>query len=286
MNEILTSVARLKKDERAAAERLTQGEARYFVDEYYARQEDRIRAAGRVRAMTESGEPCECVGWLEKQSDVLETQIKGMLDRYSMSQPIGQWMRSIRGIGPVIAAGFMANLDINRIHKETGQLECTSAGHFWSICGLAPGNDRRIKGQKLNYNPALKRLCYLTGESFKRLGKDDEDGYYRHVYDRRKAYESAKNEALDYADQATAAITEKKFGADTIALTWYKQGKLPPARIDRRAARYAVKIFLSNLHEVWWKMEHPELPYPKPYALAHKGHIDYIPPPNLHLLAA
>lgn len=296
MNEIVVSVERMKKDERAAAELLTPMQARYFVDEYYARQEDRIRSEGRVRSMTESGEPCQCVEWLGLNSRILEDQIKGMLDRYSKAHPVGLWLRSIKGIGPVLAAGFLANLDINRIDKETGALECTTAGHFWHICGLDPSldsegfrRDRRIRGRKLSYNPSMKRLAWLAGESFKRLGKeteDDEPGskLYRVLYDRRKEIELANNEAGRYAEQAAQALTEKKFGEDTLAIAAYRAGKLPLARIDRRACRWATKIFLSHLHEVWWKLEHADLPYPKPYAIGIMGHVDYIPPPNLHLV--
>lgn len=301
MNE-LVAVERMKRDLRAAATMLSRPQARYFVDEYYQMQENRIRAENRVRAMTESEEPHEIMKWFEAQQGVLEQQVKSALDKYTQGQPIGQWMRSVRGIGPVIAAGFMSRLDINRKIEGTEDLECTTAGHFWSICGLNPSldaeglrQDRRIKGKKLNYDPALKRLAYLAGESFKRLGKDDEDGFYRHWYDKRKAYETGKNEAGDYADQAKQALTEKKFGEDTAAIAMYKQGKLPLARIDRRAARWACKLFLSHMHQVWWAIEHghdTNRPYPKPYAHAHLpyivemmgGHVDIISPPNLHVI--
>lgn len=296
MNEVIVSVERMKKDIRAAADTLGAMEARFLVDAYYQFQEDRIRADGRIRSMDDTGEPNAVLSWLSVQSGVIEDQIKGALDRYSKSHPVGMWMRSIKGIGPVIAAGFLANLDINRIDKETGALECTTAGHFWHICGLDPSldsegfrRDRRIRGRKLSYNPSMKRLAWLAGESFKRLGKEkegDEPGtnFYRTLYDRRKEYELANNENGRYAALAKQALEEKKFGEDTVAIAVYREGKLPLARIDRRACRWAVKIFLSHLHEVWWKLEHADLPYPKPYAITFLGHVDYIPPPNRHLV--
>lgn len=272
--EIVVSVERMKRDIRAAATTLSAQEARYLVDAYYQMQEDRIRSDGRVRAMTETGEPNSVVSWLSTQSSVLEQQIKGALDRYSLSHPVGQWMRRQKGIGPVIAAGFLANIDITRSN---------TVGKLWAYCGVAPGKDRRVRGQKMTYNPSLKRLVWITGECFKKLSKDDADAYYRKVYDARKAYEIAKNEAGAYADQAAKALSEKKFGTETVARQWYEQGKLPPGRIDMRACRYSAKIFLSHLHEVWWKHEFgsdPVKPYPLPYAIAHLGHVDLIPPPD------
>lgn len=274
MSEILVSVERQKRDVRAAAATLSSREARYLVDQYYIHQEMRIRAAGQVRAMSDTGEPHTVLDWLSAQGDTLETQIKGALDKYSMAHPVGRWMRRQKGIGPVIAAGYLANIDITRAN---------TAGKIHAYCGLAPGRDKRKRGEKMTFNPALKRLAWITGECFKKLSKDDADAYYRRVYDARKAYELANNEAGKYADQAAKSLTEKKFGADTVARAMYEQGKLPLARIDMRAARYATKLFLSHLHEVWWKHEYgsdPAKPCPLPYAIAHLGHVDLIPPPD------
>lgn len=52
---------------------------------------------------------------------------------------------------------------------------------------------------------------------------------------------------------------------------------LPPAHIHARAKRFAVKIFLSNLHEVWFKQEYG-VPAPAPYPHAHMGHVHKIEP--------
>lgn len=267
--EVQASVTRMSRDIRAAAQTLTDQEARYLVDAYYQMQEDRIRGANRVDAMADAGEPNLVIGWLAGQSSTLETQIKGALDRYTNAQPIGKWMRSIKGIGPVISAGYIANIDIAKAN---------TAGKLWKYCGVAPGADRRVRGQKMAYNPSLKRLAYLTGESFKRLSSDDPEAYYRHWYDRRKLYEIASNEAGKYAEQAAAILSSKKIGKTTDAYKAYSAGKLPPAHIDRRACRWTTKLFLSHLQETWWTMKTGEPP-PRPFALSVMGHADYIAPP-------
>lgn len=227
----------------------------------------------RVRSMTESEEPHAVLSWLGDQSSTIEKQIRGALERYAKAHPVGVWMMSIRGIGPVISAGLLANIDITR--SET-------VGDLWAYSGVAPGRDRRKRGEKSNWNPAMKRLAFLIGESFKRTSPEHEDAYYRHVYDTRKAYEQQKNAAGDYADQAQAALEGKKYGADTTALAYYSQGQLPPGHIDRRACRYAAKLFLAHVHEKMWRNhygEDPPLPYPVPYAIAHLGHAHKIDPP-------
>ena len=273
MSEALITVDRMKRDIRQAAATLSRSEARYLVDCYYQMQDDRIKAANRLRAMQESGEPHSVIDWLQSQASTLEAQIKGALDVYSRSHPVGEWMRSVKGIGPVLAAGFLANIDITR-RNENNEIICTSAGKLWAYCGLAPGRDKRIKGQKLTFNPSLKRLAFLAGECFKRQAEEDEDAFYRRIYSRRKAYETANSEAGKYRDQAELAL-QKKYGAETVARKFYEQGKLPPGHIDRRSARYAAKLFLAHLFEVMWRHEFGTEP-PLPYPIQYLGHVDRI----------
>jgi len=266
----LNPVERLKRDVRKAAITLKTRQVRFLVDEYYAFQEDRMRAEGRIRAMEESGEPHEIITWVEKQASIFEQQLKGVLDKYSSGHHVGQWMKSQYGVGPVIAAGFLSNIDIEI---------AITAGKIWAYCGLVKGRDQRIRGQKLQYNPSMKRLCWILGESFKKQSKK-EGAYYGHGYQARKKYEIKKNEAGDYADQAKWALDNKDFSRDTVAKQWYLQGKLPPAHIDRRACRWAVKLFLAHLHEVWYEYHHGIKP-PAPYAIAILGHAreHYFAPP-------
>ena len=267
--ELLEPVRRMSRDIRAASVTLSDQEARYLVDAYYQMQDDRIRADHRSRQMQEMGEPNLILQWLGEQSSTLEQQIKGALDKYTYSRPIGEWLRGIKGIGPVISAGLIANIDIK---------QCNTAGKLWAYCGMAPGRDKRVRGQKLGFNPAMKRIAFLAGESFKRLSSDDPAAYYRHWYDKRKTYETAKNERLEYADQAAAALAAKKYDPKTEAYKAYAAGKLPLARIDRRAARWSCKLFLSHMQAVWWEMETGEKP-PAPFPIAIMGHVDYVPPP-------
>ncbi len=55
---------------------------------------------------------------------------------------------------------------------------------------------------------------------------------------------------------------------------------LPPAeRIQLRAQRYAVKLFLAHLHHVWHEIAFGTPP-PKPFVIEHMGRAHYIAPPN------
>lgn len=257
---IQEAIRKLTKDERQAGAKLGKDEARFLVDAYYQMQANRIRNDGQVRSMAKDGEPHTTLKWLADMNRTLEEQIKVALDAYSGSDPVGEWMRSQKGIGPVIAAGFLAHLDITK--AET-------AGAFWSFAGLEP-TKKWEKGQKRPWNADLKVLTWKLGESFVKVS-GYEDAYYGKLYKERKALEAEKNERGEFAEQAAAVLAVKKIGKETDAYKAYSQGKLPPAHIHARARRYAVKIFLSDLHHVMYKAHHGKAP-PLPYAIGILGH--------------
>lgn len=321
--EFLESLGRLTRDIREAAKLLSPQEARFLVDAYYTAQDDRIRAAHQMRALAQDNEPRTIMNWLANQREVLEGQVKRALDAYSDGHEVGRWARSIHGIGPVIAAGLLAHIDIK---------QAPTAGHVWRIAGLDPTSlwlgtvkatelvDAALAkhGPKVNddvigavatglaigterffnrfektptranliaaaakrpWNAALKRLCFLIGESFVKVSGNDK-AYYGVIYKHRKLYENQRNDALAYADQARTALSTRRYGDDTTARKFYEQGKLPPARIHRRACRYATKWFLADLQCVWWWHE-TKTPPAMPYSISHMGHTDYSVPPNL-----
>lgn len=263
------AIRKLTKDEKAAAKITNRNEARFLVDAYYAMQHNRIRADGQVRAMSKDGDPHAVVQWLADMNRTLEDQIRIALDAYSGSHRAGQWMRAQKGIGPVIAAGFLAHLDITKAQ---------TAGAFWSFAGLDP---RAVwsKGEKRPWNADLKLLCWKLGESFVKVS-GAEDAFYGRIYKERKALEIANNDAGLYAEQARAKLEKFKIGKDTDAYAAYAQGKLPPAHLHARAKRYAVKLFLAHLHHVMWVEQYGTEP-PLPYAIAFLNHAHVIKPPGI-----
>lgn len=261
------AIQKLTRDLRNAARTLSEKEARFLVDAYYQMQKDRIRSEHQARTLAEGGEPHDLFMWLVDQRESLEGQVKNALAAYAKASRVGQWALSITGIGPVITAGLLANIDMSK---------APAAPHIWRYAGLDPTR-KWEKGQKIPWNASLKRLCFLIGESFVKVSGRESDIYGK-IYKQRKEYETAKNEAGDYAEQAVHALATKNYGRETEARKHYEAGRLPPAQIHRRAARYATKMFLSHLHEVW----HTDIygtPAPVPYAIAN-GHVHYIPPPN------
>ena len=110
----LEALSKLSKDVKAKIKTLGKDEIRFLVDYYYQMQHDRIVTEGRIRAINQSSkdEPHEAIAFIGKQVSTVEENIKKILDIYTKNDPVGVWCRSIIGCGPVIAAGLLANLDI------------------------------------------------------------------------------------------------------------------------------------------------------------------------------
>ena len=245
-------------------------EVRFFVDGYYRAQEDRMRVAAQARELLKAGGP-EASDWMKEileDDEVREKKVFKIISKYANSKLAGRWAQSITGVGPVMAAGLIAHIDI---------AEAPTVGHIWSFAGLDPTKVWEKK-TKRPWCAALKRLCWLIGESFVKVSANDKDIYGK-VYLERKLYEIHKNESHDYADQAKAALEKKKFGDDTKAKGFYTKGLLPPGHIHSRAKRYAVKLFLAHFHHVLFESTYG-YPPPKPYVIEHQGHVHFIGPPN------
>jgi hypothetical protein len=289
---------RLTKDLATATSTLSDREARFLVDLYYNLQDNRIRAAGQIRSMNQgTGEPHKTLDWFMSQSERLEEQAKKALHAYGKSHPVGRWMLGITGLGPVITAGLLAHISMEpwkcAMTFKEGEKHCNpssphgpacrthrieTAGHIWIFAGIDPAVGKWEKGKKRPWNAKLKSLTWKLGESFVKTCNLN-SSFYGPIYANRKKLEQERNEKGLFADQAKAVLDTKRIGKSTEAYKHYSAGKLPPAHIHARARRYAVKLFLSHLHEKLYYHAFKEAP-PKPFMIAIKGHAHYIPPPE------
>jgi len=150
-----------------------------------------------------------------------------------------EFLSQVKGCGESIAAVIISEFDIYK---------APTVSNLWSFAGLAPGKDRKVKGQKCCYNQFLRaKLCGVLGSSFLKCGSP-----YREYYDNMK-------QRLESADWGTLS----KNPADK---------KRPRAGHQHRAAtRYMVKLFLRDLYIAWRTMESLEVrpPYQEEY-LGHK----------------
>ena len=269
----LPPLERLTKDLRDAAATLSDREARFLVDAYYIMQEDRKRSGNQIKAMDKSGEPHALLTWFFRQNNMLENQLRFALDRYSETKPIGRWMKSLYAVGPVIAAGVMAHIDIN---------DAETTGQIWRYGGMDP-TSKWEKGEKRPWNAELKTLFFKIGATFIFFSKrEDKDGnrlcFYGPLFQERKTYEVERNERGYNRERALNEFLPR-FSPKTESYGYYKKGLFPPAHVNAMARRWVAKLFISHVHDVWREME--GLPVPRPYILTKDhGHAHEVRPPN------
>lgn len=264
------SIQRLSRDLLQASATMSDAEARYLVDAFYLAQEARKRLSNQAAAM--AAEPHTLIVWQRTQQLLLENQIKRALDAYSDASLIGRWAKANMGIGPVIAAGLRAHIDIRKA-KTVGQI--------WRFAGVDP-TVKWLPKTKRPWNADLKVLVWKIGQSFQK-NCNKEPCTYGHEYTRRKKEEIERNEKGMNRERSAQILKEKNFNKKTEAYKAYSSGKFPPAHIDARARRYAAKLFLSHFHFVWHWVEFGELA-PNPYAIGHMDHTTFIPPQHLDMV--
>lgn len=270
-------VQRLTRAEVLTAAGLNREQAMALVGLYYSMQKLRIGASNKEsaheRRVDVMADPV-LIRKLKDQLLILEKQAARGLKAFAEAQPLGRWALQLLGVGPVIAAGLLAHIDVAR---------APTAGAVWRFSGLDP-TCRWEAGAKRPYNAALKTLCWKLGESFKKIPLDTDfsrpEALYARLYRERKALEVQRNELGEHAEGARARLeeaTRKRFRISAEQRETWAAGKRQPVGLDRMAGRYAVKIFLSHFHQVG--REILGLPLVAPWAIEHGGHVHLMTPP-------
>lgn len=253
-----------------------------LVESYYDFQSQRIMTQSRIKNNVERNQIDEKVlsqfGITEvfKQAESFEKNIKSLLEIEIKKYPITEWLAKLYGIGPIITAGLIANIEnpakfdkISSLWQYCGfgMLKyCTNCDEPVSIpfefknkenevkkskklaslsncpkCGseTKPMIQRRYTGYVSNWNDKAKVLCWKIGQSFEKQGP--KSAYYN-FYKKIKEEEKARN---------PEKIKEN-------GKTMFNDG-----HIRNRALRKTIKLFLAHLWVVWREIE--GLPVSDPY---------------------
>jgi len=143
----------------------------------------------------------------------------------------------VKGCGEAIAAVIISEFDINK---------APTVSNLWSFAGLAPGKDRKKKGEKCPFNQFLRaKLCGVLGSSFLKCNSP-----YREYYDNMKH----RLESQDWGMPA------KKPSDKEHPKRWHQH---------KAANRYMIKMFLRDLYVAWRTLE--GLPMRDPYSVEYLG---------------
>ena len=116
---------------------ISRQEMKALIDNYYQLQNRRIALQGQIRALQQETDNvntdayCKVLEWQLQSQIIQEKGIKDALECICKSDEVGQWLLSIKGIGPVFAAGMIAYFDISR---------CNAATQFISYAGQNDNN--------------------------------------------------------------------------------------------------------------------------------------------------
>jgi len=144
-------------------------------------QDQRIAFSNRIDAVErgDSSLSLSHVKNLEVWRDrfaVMEAYANADIKRITEDMEIVSRMTKVVGIGPILSAQLVAQIDITKA-------ETVSA--LWRYCGYGvteEGNaERRTKGERIHYNPIVKTLCWNIAVSFLRKSSP-----YRVLYDSAK----------------------------------------------------------------------------------------------------
>jgi len=126
---VFAGIAKLQKDLVAASVQFGREEVGIMVKTYYQLQEARKRTGNQLLELYTNEKPSNAIQFLDKMNLINEKFVKNALDSYTAEDVVGQWLRSHHGIGPVIAAGLMAHIDITK---------APTAGAIWRYAGYVP----------------------------------------------------------------------------------------------------------------------------------------------------
>lgn len=233
---------------------------RGLIESYYDIQKNRISVENQLRSL-EQGKSEQEYKWFKdvvyNRLYTIERDIAKHLGEWVEEEEIyTEWLKGIKGIGPVLAAGLIAWLDSESPTYGKGfTTRFATISKLWAYAGLAVDKDgkavRRKKGQQANWDTRLKTHLWKIGESFVKT-----KGGYRKLYETFRA---------EYDDKWK---TPEDCGSRGCA----NKGKGKCLKGHRYAAakRKTVKVFLAHLFTRWHELE--GLPVRKPFIIGRDGH--------------
>lgn len=203
--------------------------------------------------------------------DTLREEYESRMRELARSLPIFPWVDGVRGF---------AEIGIAKIIGEAGDLgKYNNPAKLWKRLGLAVINGRRQGDPgpgasaedwiEHGYSPKRRSEVWNITDSLIRAqwrgAKEDAEtgeiteghplGYYGKVYAARKAYETQKNEAGDYANIAAAIVARSRDKGK--AAPENLEGRLTKKHIDSRARRYVAKRLVKH---AWQRWRNPQVP--------------------------
>lgn len=136
----LELVSKVSKDTKGIIQKttsITREELKFIVGMYYQAQAARISTQNQIRALRQGYDEkpesasFSVLTWDYNNQVIREKELEKVIKLITDSSATGRWLKSIKGVGPVIAAGCLAYFDVTRVNY---------ASQFISYAGYADQN--------------------------------------------------------------------------------------------------------------------------------------------------
>lgn len=212
-------------------------EISYLIDRFYQVEKHRVAIGLQIGQLKKDKVNIKFLKEFFDRFFTLEKDIKKLIADTVAEHPMWSWLKKVDGIGPILAAALLANLDIRKAKHISS---------FWKYCGLAVTPEgtaeRKTRGERIAFNPFLKSISWKIGESFVKI-----KGKYRKMYDTSKAFYQKK---FPKKQQALDAAGKPRKNAQGGKIMLYSKG-----HIHAMAKRRAVKRFLADFWTEWRTIE-------------------------------
>lgn len=221
-----------------------------LVRAHFDYQDERIAMDGRLgakkdgtlKAKTPERDELLLAALWKRREEIYAFELETEKDIARIVHKLPLWKAfflGVKGCGPMIAAVCVTEFDIRK---------APYVSNLWSFAGLAPGKDRKKKGEKCPYNQFLRaKLCGVLGSGFLKANSP-----YRQIYDDTKH----RLESMQWGTPSKNPTDKDR----------------PCAGHQHKAAtRRMVKEFLKDLYVAWRTLE--GLPVAAPYQEAYLGHV-------------
>lgn len=277
---------------------------RCVIKNYYEAQRKRVRESLQIFQRKRKESETDIMEHFRNATLEVERSQEIAIEVWAEDSKLAQWAMQVDGVGPLLAAGLCAYLDVER---------APTAGHFWRIAGLDPSRTwvsakdsadwmSERKGRPIDelVNEAAEWIR-VKPETLLRMATTGKEGetvkLTRATLERaicRRPHNATlkticwkigesfnklpeshygivlrnrkvyEHEKNERGEYAEQAARVLKRAPNHAQKSVYKQGKLPDGHIHARAKRYAVKLFLAEFHAEAYRQKYGCEP-PLPY---------------------
>ena len=228
-------------------------EIKALVSLYYDVQRFRVGGNNRRKALEKQLSTSERLAVATAHLKSTEEAIAKLIAPVVKDDPLAEWPMSLRGVGPILAAALIASGLDPAIDKPSA---------WWRFAGVGVvdgKNQRKRRGEKVNYNMFLNKTLYVLVGSFLKAG----DNLYADLYRRFKEESAAGRpdiipSACKHCD-GTGTVDEQECNRCG------GKGEVGAAiHHHLRAMMLTERVFLTHLQQRWREalgMPPPRVPY-------------------------